>query len=460
MTQAMYPNVMIIPIHHPIDPSLSTPNKGDPNAAASTSATPQSPWTTYHPHRPSHAHPGAAGLAAPGMPYPGGAGYIVQPIAGRPEGAPGTGFYPVMPPGMVPYPPPPPGYALAPIAGDEQRPGAENDAQDPPQSGEEEERLRSVSDVNAEEKPKPSAHAVPAVHPGVPWQYYTPHPGYPPFSYGMPTPSTGATSAQVATVAGQQAPATPTPTPAQQGAAYPGYPPHPGQGYYAQPYGYPPYGYPPYPYAAAPSAPAQGSAPARETPAAADAVSSTAAQAAATTPTRGATPGHATAPVPTSSAARHPTTMGALGYTFASSSERENTGSAAGFSQPSKVPSQGSHEDEYEDAEGEGDEEAQPHHHHAHHGSSPSPNHAASESNERARHPPSSAGAQSSFPAESRSASRGDFHSRNSGEAARSGFRVTGETSALLGEKEGEVKREKGEGTVAVKIEDGEEVAR
>ncbi|GHJ87452.1 hypothetical protein NliqN6_3854 [Naganishia liquefaciens] len=467
MTQAMYPNVMIIPIHHPIDPSLATPNKGDPNAAASTSATPQSPWTTYHPHRPSHAHPGAAGLAAPGMPYPGGAGYIVQPIAGRPEGTPQTGFYPVMPPGMVPYPPPPPpGYALAPIASDEQRAAAENAAQNPTEGVEDEERLRTVSTANnAEEKPKPtsaSASAMSAVHPGVPWQYYTPHPGYPPFAYGMPTPSTGPISAPVASASGQQAPATPTPTPAQQGAAYPGYPPPhvPGQGYYAQPYGYPPYGYPPYPYAAAPPAPAQAqaSAPAREPPAAADTASSTALEAAATTPTRGADPtSHSQAP--TSSAARHPTTMGALGYTFASSSERENTGSAAAYSQPSKVSSQDSHEDERDDAEGEGDDEElqQQHRRRAHNGSSPSPKHAASESNERARHPPSLSDAQSPFPAEPHNASRGDFHSRNSGEAARSGFRVTGETSALLG-KEGEYV--KGEEAVVVKIEKGEEVAR
>lgn len=146
--------------------------------------------------------------------------------------------------------------------------------------------------------------------------------------------------------------------------------------------------------------------------------------------------------------------MGGLGYTFASSSERENTGSAGGYSQPSKVAAQ-----EDDDDDGEGEEDDNTHQH----GSSPSPKHMASESNERARHPPptplSAPPSDAQYPSEPRSASRGDFHSRNSGEATRSGFRVTCDTSALLVEGK-EVKREEEEQAAFVKIEDGDKAVR
>jgi hypothetical protein len=452
----MYPNVMIIPIHHPVDPSISTPGKSAAVASGSTPA-PSSPWTTYHPHRPSHAHPGAAALAAPGTVAfaPGGAGYIVQPIPGRAPGeqgtAPGTGYYPVMHPhGMVPFHPPP-GYALAPIASEDKKPEGEGEYGRPAETSDDSERLRTVpADTESDEKPAqfPQRSIPPAIHPGAPWQYYTPHHGFPPYPYAMPTPSTSTTPANAASIPGQQAPATPTPTPTNaQQTVYPAayHPQMPQQGYYAHPtaYGYPtPYGYPPYPYAAPPTQSAQEPAPTVATPAvAATAVAS--APVPVSTPTRTPPPAiHSVASVTNTVAnAARSQTIGGLGYTFASSSERDNTGSAGGaYAHVGKAAS------DDEDTHEERDDEE--------HGSSPSPKHGmsmTSESNERARHPPTRDAR------EAPSSSRGDFHSRNSGEATRSGFRVTCDPSAPHDGSE-EVK-EDGE-TIVVKVEDDEDISR
>lgn len=142
---------------------------------------------------------------------------------------------------------------------------------------------------------------------------------------------------------------------------------------------------------------------------------------------------------------RPQTTIDRLGYTFASSSERENTGSAGGYSQPSKDV--GSEDEEDTRRRHDNDEEDDGHGH----GSSPSPKHGmtmTSESNERARHPPSRDPSR-------QATSRGDFHSRNSGEATRSGFRVTCDSSAPSVVEEGV--KEGNKPNVTVKVEEEEE---
>ncbi|KAJ9122582.1 hypothetical protein QFC22_002011 [Naganishia vaughanmartiniae] len=302
LTQSMYPNVMIIPIHrhqHSVEqpgPGSITPGGtpiGMPSGTASTSSaaaggTPSTAtWTTYHRHRAAHAHPGAPALGPAAMAYGTPQGYYVQSNVATPGGRPQPtqaatqqqpppppGYFSVLPPpGMMAYPHPHP-HALHPSAqppsagmkseaeqnaaqrGErkdsattEGNPGNEegNHAEEAKPS---EEPLNTVSAADirqgnptsapaAGSTPQPQGHPHP--HAAPPWPYYTP--GHPYSAYPYPPPQ------------GLNIGPPATPTPGQgQAQGYPPLPPHlrdyymhlqgspghPGQHVQAPPYPYPP----------------------------------------------------------------------------------------------------------------------------------------------------------------------------------------------------------------------------
>ncbi|KAJ9098702.1 hypothetical protein QFC21_004350 [Naganishia friedmannii] len=520
LTQSMYPNVMIIPIHrhghstdHPVPGSITpggTPIGMPSGAAASATAaaggTPSTTtWTTYHPHRASHAHPGAPALGPATMAYGTPQGYYVQSNAalagGRPQPPQATaqqqpppGYFPVLPPpGMMAYPHPhphalhhpahPPAMGFKTEAeqnaarqgdGKDSVPAAEgNTGIEDANNGEEgkpfDEPLNTVtaSDIRqgnpssatpAGATPQPQGHPHPHTAPA--WPYYTP--GHPYAAYPYPPPQ------------GLNAGPPGTPTPGQgQAQGYPPLPPHlreyymhPGQHVqaphypYAPPppgtYAYPapphlsqqgqavpvPFGYPsPYhlqyaygaPSSAPPAmmAPPQSSAGANNAPVGSyPAVAGVGAPAEkgtnTPTPVTGANVGSAAA---TTSGER-----GTMAYSYAPSSERDNTGHVQrhGLSDSQATGDAGDNhveeeevDEEVEEEEDDDDETNGQAGMRRQVGSSPTP----------AQHTKTTT--TTTMTASSSSSSSGgavDFHRRNSGEATRAGFRmINGDSSAFAG---------------------------